>query len=253
MKIIPIPAFDDNYIWLICNKRYAAAVDPGDAEPVLDYLSRHGLQLAAILNTHHHGDHTGGNEDLLRHSAVPVYGSRRETIPGMTHPVGEGNTVLLPELDVGFAVLDIPGHTAGHVAYYGANSLFCGDTLFACGCGRLFDGTPAQMHASLQKLAALPDETLVYCAHEYTLANIDFAKAVEPTNTALLQRETLDREAREQGRPTLPSSMALEKATNPFLRCDRHTVIEAANHYAGHELGDPVSVFAVIREWKNRF
>lgn len=253
MKIIPVPAFDDNYIWLACNERYAAAVDPGDAEPVLDHLGRHGLQLVAILNTHHHGDHTGGNEDLLRHTTVPVYGPRREAIPGMTHPVGAGDAVRLPELGVEFAVLEVPGHTAGHVAYYGANSLFCGDTLFACGCGRLFEGTPAQMHASLQKLAALPEETDVYCAHEYTLANIDFAKAVEPANAALLRRETLDRQAREQGRPTLPSTIALEKATNPFLRCDRPAVIEAASRYAGRALGDPVSVFAVIREWKNRF
>ena len=178
MKIIPVPAFEDNYIWLICDGRYAAVVDPGDAEPVLGHLSRHGLRLAAILITHHHGDHTGGIEALLRHAAVPVYGPRKENIPGITNPVGTGDTVRLPELGVEFAVLDVPGHTAGHIAYYGANSLFCGDTLFTCGCGKLFEGTPAQMHASLQKFAALPDDTQVYCAHEYTLENIRFAKKV---------------------------------------------------------------------------
>ncbi|MDD5241167.1 MAG: hydroxyacylglutathione hydrolase [Sulfuricella sp.] len=250
MKIIPIPAFEDNYIWLICEGRHAAAVDPGEAGPVLDYLERHGLGLVAILNTHHHGDHTGGNEDLLRHTAVPVYGPRHENIPGLTHPVGAGDTVQLPELFANFSVLDVPGHTAGHVAYYGANSLFCGDTLFACGCGKLFEGTPAQMAASLHKFAALPDETRVYCAHEYTLTNIDFAKSVEPANAALLQRETRDRQARQQGLPTLPSTIALEKATNPFLRCDQPAVIEAASRHVGHALNDPVSVFAVLRKWK---
>lgn len=253
MKIVPIPAFEDNYIWLICGGRHVAAVDPGDAKPVLDYLGRNGLRLAAILNTHHHGDHTGGNEDLLRHTAVPVYGPRREAIPGITHPVGEGDTVKLPELGAEFAVLGVPGHTAGHVAYYGANSLFCGDTLFTCGCGKLFEGTPAQMHASLQKFAALPDDTRVYCAHEYTLANIRFAKLVEPANAALQQREIRDREAREQGLPTLPSTIALEKATNPFLRCGEPGVIEAAGRFAGSPLDDAVKVFAAVREWRNLF
>lgn len=251
MKIVPVPAFEDNYIWLICEGRHAAAVDPGDAGPVLDYIDRHGLQLAAILNTHHHGDHTGGNMDLLKHAAVPVYGPRHENIPGLTHPVSAGDTVQLPGLLTNFSVLDVPGHTAGHIAYYGAKSLFCGDTLFACGCGKLFEGTPAQMAASLQTFAALPDETEVYCAHEYTLTNIEFAKTVEPTNAALLQRETRDRLAREQqGYPTLPSTIALEKTTNPFLRCDQPAVIEAASRHAGHALNDPVSVFAALRQWK---
>ena len=253
MKIIPIPAFDDNYIWLICNERYAAAVDPGDAKPVLDYLDRHGLRLVAILITHHHGDHTGGNEDLLKHADVPVYGPRREAIASVTHPVGDGDTVRLPELDAEFAVIDVPGHTAGHVAYYGANSLFCGDALFACGCGKIFEGTPPQMHASLQKMAALPEDTAIYCAHEYTLENIRFAKLVEPGNSALLQRETRDRQTREQGRPTLPSAMALEKATNPFLRCEHPAVIEAAGQFSGGPADDPVKVFTAVREWRNRF
>lgn len=253
MKIIPIPAFEDNYIWLIRNGRYAAAVDPGDAAPLLDYLDRHGLQLLAVLCTHHHRDHTGGNEELRQRLKMPVYGPKREAIPGLTHPVSEGDMVSLPELGVEFAVLDVPGHTAGHVAYYGANSLFCGDTLFACGCGGLFEGTAAQMHASLQKLAALPDETQVYCAHEYTLENIEFAKMVEPANPALLQREALDLQSRELGRPTLPSTIGLEKATNPFLRSAQPEVIEAASRHAGATLSDPASVFACVRKWKNNF
>lgn len=250
MKIIPIPAFDDNYIWLIRNQRYAVAVDPGDAEPVLEYLRHHDLRLTAILVTHHHGDHTGGNQDLVRGADIPVFGPRRENIPALTHPVGQNEIVRLPELDMEFAVLDVPGHTAGHIAYYGANSLFCGDTLFTCGCGKLFEGTPAQMYASLQKLAALPDETAVYCAHEYTLANILFAKSVEPANAALLGREADAIRARNAGRPTVPSSMALEKETNPFLRCTQPAVIEAAARHAGQQLDDPASVFAALRKWK---
>jgi hydroxyacylglutathione hydrolase len=253
MKIIPVPAFEDNYIWLLRNQRYAAAVDPGDAEPVLDYLAREGIDLCAILITHHHGDHTGGIEDLLRHGRVPVFGPRREAIPGVSHPVGEGDTVKLPELDAELAVLDVPGHTAGHIAYYGVNSLFCGDTLFTCGCGKLFEGTPAQMYGSLEKFAALPDETQVYCAHEYTLENIGFAKRVEPANAQLLEREARDRRSRERGQPTLPASLALEKATNPFLRHHHPDVIEAASRFAGHPLTNPVEVFAAVREWRNRF
>lgn len=250
MKIIPIPAFDDNYIWLIRNERYAVAVDPGDAEPVLEYLRHHDLRLTAILVTHHHSDHTGGNQDLVRSADIPVFGPRMENVPALTHPVDQNDIVRLPELDMEFAVLDVPGHTAGHIAYYGANSLFCGDTLFTCGCGKLFEGTPAQMYASLQKLAALPDETAVYCAHEYTLANILFAKSVEPANAALLGREADAIRAREAGRPTVPSSMALEKETNPFLRCTQPAVIEAAARHAGQQLDTPASVFAALRKWK---
>jgi hydroxyacylglutathione hydrolase len=253
MTVIPIPALDDNYIWLIREGGCAAVVDPGEAEPVLRYLEKHGLQLLAILCTHHHRDHTGGNDDLLQRYSVPVYGPRREPIPGITHPVGEGDQILLPSLSLQLEVLDIPGHTAGHVAYYGANRLFCGDTLFACGCGRLFEGTPAQMYASLQRLAALPDQTEVCCAHEYTLANIRFAKAVEPANPLLAAREAESREARRKGMPTLPSTLKLEKQSNPFLRCDVPAVRKAASEFAGRELPHPASVFAALREWKNRF
>jgi len=253
LTVVPIPAFKDNYIWLMRNRRYAAAVDPGDAVPVLPYLRREKLELAAILNTHHHADHVGGNAGLLREFRVPVYGPRNESIPEVTHPLGEGDRVKLPPLGVEFEVLDIPGHTAGHIAYYGANLLFCGDTLFACGCGKLFEGTAQQMYSSLQKLANLPDATLLYCGHEYTLANIQFAKAADPHNTALLKLEANVRQLRELGMPTLPSDLRLEKATNPFLRCNNPEIVRSASALAEKALTDPVSVFAVLREWKNNF
>lgn len=251
--VIPIAAFDDNYIWLIRDDRHAAAIDPGDADPVLSYLREHSLQLVAILNTHHHPDHTGGNAELAARFPVTVYGPAREGIAEVTRPVAEGETVFLPQLALQLSVLDIPGHTAGHVAYYGANWLFCGDTLFGCGCGRLFDGTPAQMASSLERLARLPEQTQVYCGHEYTLANIRFARAVEPGNLALQEREVRDRASRAQGLPTLPSSIGLEKRTNPFLRCCEPEVIRAASQFAGKKLADPIEVFAALRQHKNTF
>jgi hydroxyacylglutathione hydrolase len=220
---------------------------------VLDYLARQELRLAAILATHHHQDHVGGIAELRRTFPVPVYGPRGEPIPTVTHPVGGGDRVGIDLLDVSFEVLDIPGHTRAHVAYYGANMLFCGDTLFACGCGRAFEGTPQQLYASLQKLMALPDETLVYCGHEYTLANIGFAKAVEPENGALLERESGDARLRRENRPTLPTTIAREKATNPFVRVTRPAVIDSANKYLGKRAGDPAAVFAALRQWKNQF
>ena len=220
---------------------------------MLDYLQREKLALAAILATHHHPDHVGGIAELRRSFDVPVYGPKKEPIPTLTRPVAEGDRVAIPELGVDFSVLDIPGHTRAHIAYYGAGALFCGDTLFACGCGRLFEGTAEQMYASLAKLAALPDETKVYCGHEYTLANIGFAKTVEPGNSALEMREARDRKLRAEGKPTLPSRLGEEKATNPFLRCLEPAVIESANKYLGKRLADPVRVFAAIRDWKNQF
>ena len=251
--IVPIPAFKDNYVWTLRNDVHAAVVDPGEAAPVLDYLSREKLRLAAILATHHHPDHVGGIGELVEKFRVPVFGPKHEPIPTLTQPVSEGDRVAIPELGVTFDVLDIPGHTRAHVAYYGAGALFCGDTLFACGCGRLFEGTADQMYTSLSKLAALPDETKVYCGHEYTLANIGFAKAVEPENRALGAREARDRKLRDAGKPTLPSTLGDEKATNPFLRCREPAVIESANKYLGARVADPVRVFAAIRDWKNRF
>ncbi len=252
LEIVPISALKDNYIWTLRDAKHAAVVDPGEAGPVLDYLAREQLTLVAILATHHHPDHVGGIDALLKQRMVPVFGPRKEPIPGMTHPVTEGDSVSIPELGASFSVLDIPGHTRAHVAYYGLDSLFCGDTLFACGCGRLFEGTPEQMYASLQKLLALPDETKVYCGHEYTLANIQFARAVEPHNEALAAREADEQKLRAVGKPTLPSTVGREKATNPFLRCLEPAVIDSANKYLGSRLTDPVRVFAAIRDWKNR-
>jgi hydroxyacylglutathione hydrolase len=253
LEIVPLPAFQDNYIWTLRDGKSAAVVDPGEARPVKEYLAREGLTLVAILATHHHPDHVGGIAELVAMKKVPVFGPKGEPIPALTHPVGQGDEAEIPALDAKFSVLDIPGHTRAHVAYYGLESLFCGDTLFACGCGRVFEGTPAQMLASLSKLAALPDETRVYCGHEYTLANIKFARAVDPGNAMLAAREARAQALRAAGRPTLPSTLGEERATNPFLRCAEPVVIDSANKYLGSRIGDPVSVFAAIREWKNRF
>lgn len=253
LEIVPLPAFQDNYIWTLRDGRNAAVVDPGEASPVKEYLTREKLTLVAILATHHHPDHVGGISELVAMKKVPVFGPKGEPIPALTHPLGQDDKVVIPELAAEFTVLDIPGHTRAHVAYYGLGSLFCGDTLFACGCGRVFEGTPAQMLHSLTKLAALPDETKVYCGHEYTLANIKFARAVDPGNAALAAREERAKLLRAAGRPTLPSTLGEERATNPFLRCAEPVVVDSANKYLGGRMSDAVSVFTAIREWKNRF
>ena len=251
IQVVTIPAFEDNYLWLLVHGSYAAVVDPGDAQPILRYLAQHHLSLCAILCTHHHSDHVGGNRELLAHFNVPVYGPPHEAIPGRTQAVSDGDTIRLTQLGLELNVIDVPGHTAGHVAYYGAERLFCGDTLFACGCGKLFEGTPQAMYQSLSKLARLPDATLVYCAHEYTLDNIRFAKIVEPDNPDLLQRELQDRNRRAQHLPTVPSRLDLEKRTNPFLRSQVATVVQAAEQYSGRSLTEAWQVFATVRAWKD--
>lgn len=232
---------------------HAAVVDPGDAGPVSACLAREGLELTAVLITHHHHDHTGGNLELAERWGCPVIGPAAEAIPARTAAVSHGDRVTLPRLGIEFAVLGVPGHTLGHVAYYGVDMLFCGDTLFAGGCGRLFEGSPAQMAGSLRALAALPDSTRVYCAHEYTLANLAFALHVDPDNAALRSRARRERERRAAGLPTLPSDLATEKATNPFLRTTAPTLIAAASRYAGRGLDAPDAVFAALRAAKDGF
>jgi hydroxyacylglutathione hydrolase len=255
--IIPIPAFADNYIWTLRDGGRAAVVDPGDAAPVLAYLDREGLALTAILATHHHADHVGGVPALLERFPVPVLGPARETIPGRTRALGEGDVVEVPGIPATLRVLDIPGHTAGHIAFFGdvggEPAVFCGDTLFAAGCGKLFEGTPAQMWTSLSALAALPPGTRVYCGHEYTLSNLRFALAVEPDNQDLWDRQQREQGKRDRGAPTLPSTIGLERATNPFLRAALPAVKAAAERHAGHALAGDVESFGALRAWKNAF
>ena len=256
MHIRPIPAFKDNYIWVIHDERNAVIVDPGIAFPVIEYLQLKRLQLSAILITHHHSDHTGGNAELLRLRNVPIYGPKNEATATINHPVSEGDEVNLQELKLSLKVLNIPGHTQGHIAYYGskpASMVFCGDTLFSCGCGRIFEGTPQQMYESLQKLSHLPNNTSIYCAHEYTLDNICFAKVVDPKNPSLIKLESTAKKLRHQNIPTIPTTLSLEKVVNPFLRCDQQEIINSTQNYAMKLLSDPLDVFTVLREWKNLF
>lgn len=252
-EVVPLRAFADNYIWTIRDAGFAAVVDPGDAQPVLDYLAREKLQLVAILNTHHHADHVGGNAALLAKTKVPVYGPHDERIPEVSVRLAEGQRFTLPHFDVEMETLEIPGHTRSHIAFHGDDLLFCGDTLFAAGCGRLFEGTPRQMHDSLTRLARLPDTTRVYCGHEYTLSNLKFARAAEPDNRRLPELETRMQALRDRDQPTLPSTIGQEKATNPFLRVDEPTIVHTASTRAAKKLIDPVSVLAEIRDWKNHF
>jgi hydroxyacylglutathione hydrolase len=253
LRIEPVPAFRDNYLWLVARGGHAFVVDPGDAAPVEAALATGRLQLDAIVVTHHHGDHTGGVLALKRAHGATVYGPAGEPIPARDVALDEGDRVEL--LGVDFAVLAVPGHTRAHIAYHAPSLdvLFCGDTLFAGGCGRLFEGTPAQMYASLCKLARLPGATRVYCAHEYTVANLRFARAVEPDNAALRQRLAESEAARARGEPTVPSTVALERATNPFLRCDEPAVRAAADRRRTGAGANPVDTFAAIRAWKDEY
>lgn len=253
ITVTAIPAFADNYIWLLSTgESRCAVVDPGDASPVSRVLEENDLELDSILLTHHHADHTGGVERLVTDTGARVFGPHDQRIGGEVTRVYEDETVYLPSLGLSFLVIEVPGHTASHIAFYGHGSLFCGDTLFSVGCGRLFEGSPEQMQASLDKLAALPPETLVFCAHEYTLSNCDFAGEVEPGNADLARRTSEAEASRAAGRITLPSTLGEELAVNPFLRTREPTVVEAARKRSPDaKPGAPT--LAVIRAWKDCF
>lgn len=251
MKIDAIPAFSDNYIWLIpFGDHQAAVVDPGDAAPVIAALEQRRLQLAAILITHHHRDHIGGIGELLEYQPdTIVYGPANEAIPHLGRALREGDRVRLGQFEL--TTLDVPGHTTGHIAFHGHGALFCGDTLFTAGCGRLFGGTARQLHDSLNKIKKLPINTLVYCAHEYTLSNLRFALTVEPNREQILERRLLTQAMRERGEPTVPSTLALELETNPFMRCQEQSVRQAAEAFCGRPLPEETEVFQVLRYWKD--
>ena len=268
LNVTPIPAFTDNYIWCLTRSvgdadegdresaaREAVVVDPGDAAPVLQHLSAERLTLAGIIITHHHFDHTGGIDDLLAARQVPVWGPRNPAIGQITDRLAEGDEVSI--LGLSWRIIEVPGHTLDHIAFYTPSTspptLFCGDTLFAGGCGRVFEGDPGMMLASLTRLAALPAETRLYCAHEYTMANLAFAEAVEPGNRVLQERKQRDAARRERDEPTVPSQLGTELATNPFLRCTQPGVARAVADRDGVDPGDPVAVFAAVRGWKDHF
>lgn len=270
--IITVPAFSDNYIWLICNenKTKAAIVDPGDADPVIDALQKNNIKPVAILITHFHYDHVHGIKRILeQYPDLPVYGPEKErnqyeqcpnrpeygpadnNILRITHPLKGSEKFSLEKLACDFQVISLPGHTAGHIGYITGNNLFCGDTLFAGGCGRIFNGTFKQLHDSLQLIKNLPKETRIYCAHEYTLDNLGFAKWVEPDNPDLLEREQADMALIDADKATVPSTLELELKTNPFLRTDKPNVIKRVQQITNKTLNDSTAVFAAMRTWKD--
>jgi len=257
VTVHPVPAFTDNYIWLIespVDPRRVVAVDPGDAAPVIAALKNRDLSLAAILLTHHHPDHVGGVGQLKQAwPGVQVLAPDDARIDTQTRTVYGGERCELPELGLEWEILHVPGHTLSHIAFVGHGALFCGDTLFSAGCGRIFEGTPTQMNTSLQRLAALPPQTRVYCGHEYTAANLKFAAAVEPANEAAQGYSARVARLRESGEPSLPSTLRLELEVNPFLRCASLEVREAASRHAGKDLQGEVDVFATLRAWKDQY
>ena len=255
LEIIPVTALKDNYIWVVKNKITSDSliVDPSEHEPVLKLIEFEKLNPRAILITHHHWDHVGGIIGIREKFNIPVYTPKKERVEGGTNPVGEGDTIFVSELDMEIQILDVPGHTSGAVAYYTRNMVFSGDTLFAAGCGRLFEGTAEQMYASLSKIKNLPSQTLLFCGHEYTVANLKFAATVENGNDMIKERLAEAIKKREGMQPTLPTTLETENQTNPFLRCNEKSVIDSASNYAGRSLDNPVDVFATIRDWKDSF
>lgn len=257
ITITPVPAFEDNYLWVLHNHQYAIVVDPGDANAVTQYLQAHQLQLAGILVTHHHADHTGGVAQLKQRYNCSVWGPKNDPVNHLDYSCGHGDVVEIESLKLQFEVLAVSGHTKGHIAYFlpkseaNANALFCGDTLFSAGCGRLFEGTAEQMWDSMQKITQLPSDTQVFPAHEYTLSNLDFAQKVEPQNQAITEHIQKVKKLRAQGQPSLPSNLALEMSINPFIRVTQPTVIQAAQRRQAEALSSPAEVFAVIRRWKD--
>lgn len=253
LRIEPIPAFDDNYIWLLHRGgEDCVVVDPGDHEPVLAVLAERQLRLRAVLITHHHWDHAGGVPDLLAHHEAPVYGPNDERLGAWNQACREGDTVTLPELGLSFQVLDIPAHTRSHIAFHGHGLLFSGDTLFSIGCGRLFEGSPEDMQSAMDKLRTLPEDTLVYCGHEYTQDNCRFALAVEPDNAALKARAEAVRSLRAQGEVTLPSRLGDELDANPFMRT-REPAVVASAQARNANAAPGASTMAVVRAWKDQF
>ncbi|HEX2493293.1 MAG TPA: hydroxyacylglutathione hydrolase [Steroidobacter sp.] len=256
LQVTPVRAFSDNYIWLIHSPRdpsQVVAVDPGEAAPVERTLADRALSLSGLLITHHHPDHVGGVPELTAQRRIATFAPANERTPGDAVRVREGDPAYFPELGLAFSVLDVPGHTAGHIAFVGHGAVFCGDTLFSGGCGRLFEGTAEQMSKSLGKLAALPPDTLVYCAHEYTISNLRFELAVEPDNAQAAAYLEECRGKRERDEPTVPTTMRRERTVNPFLRCDQESVRRAAEARAGRRLQNQAEIFAVVREWKDGF
>lgn len=253
--IIAIPAFQDNYIWMIIHRkcRRAVIIDPGDAAVVVDTLKRYQLRLAAVLLTHHHPDHTNGVSALKKYYSVPVYGPDSSKINTIDHQTGNGEIIELPEIALQLRVIATPGHTLDHIVYHNQNWLFCGDTLFSAGCGKLFEGNAATLYASLNKLTKLPPTIAVYCAHEYTVANLKFSLTVEPDNTYARSYFEQMLKKRRNDIPTIPSTMAIEQRINPFLRCTQSSVHAAAEQHIQKKLHDPAEVFAVLRTWKDGF
>jgi len=256
LQVSPVRAFADNYIWLVHAPRDArsvVAVDPGDARPVEAELQSRGLALRAILITHHHPDHVGGVRELAERHGAGVWGPARESLPVDARPLDDGDAITLEDLGLEFSVMAVPGHTLGHLAYAGHGALFCGDTLFSAGCGRLFEGTAEQMLNSLERLAALPDETQVYCAHEYTLSNLRFAAAADPGNAEVAAALAAVTAARARDESTVPTTLGRERRINPFLRCREPGLRASAERYAGRSLTTPLEVFATVRAWKDGF